>query len=79
MSRSPEDYESPADFPPDPLKQGPTRPGGTIALQGCLFGSVALFVVMLLLLLVLAYRRFREHTADPAPIESPTPALMIDG
>jgi hypothetical protein len=49
----------------------PTRPGGSWALQGCLFGSVALFVILLIVLVVLAYGRFREHTAQPPP-DAPT-------
>jgi hypothetical protein len=43
------------------------RPGGSWALQGCLFGAVGLFIVLLIVMLFLAFSRFREHTADPAP------------
>jgi hypothetical protein len=49
----------------------PTRPGGSWALQGCLFGSVALFVILLIVLVVLAYGRFREHTGQPS-LDAPT-------
>lgn len=44
--------------------------GSSWALQGCLFGAVALFVLLLLLMVFLAYQRFRENTevgTVPAP------------
>jgi hypothetical protein len=43
----------------------PTRPGGSWAVQGCLFGAVALFAVLLLVMIFLAYQRFREETSTP--------------
>jgi hypothetical protein len=41
--------------------------GGSWAVQGCLFGAVALFAILLLVMIVLAYNRFREETASPDP------------
>jgi len=49
----------------EPIRTG----GGSWAVQGCLFGAVALFVVLLLTMIFLAYGRFRDHTAAP---ETPT-------
>jgi hypothetical protein len=43
----------------------PTRPGGSWAVQGCLFGAVALFAILLLVMIFLAYQRFREQTSAP--------------
>lgn len=40
------------------------RQGSSCFLQGCLFGAVGLFVVLLLVMLFLAFARFREHTID---------------
>lgn len=54
-----------------------TDPGGSRILQGCLFGAVALFVILLVVMVVLAYVRFREETANP-PQFSPA-ALLVDG
>ncbi len=46
----------------------PSRPGGSWVVQGCLFGAVALFVGLLLVMIVLAYLRFRERpTTSPVP------------
>ena len=39
-------------------------------LQGCLFGSVFIFVALLVAMLILAYLRFREATG-PDGIQSP--------
>ncbi len=52
-----------------------------MALQGCLFGSVALFVALLLTMIFLAWERFRDFTDDsePSPPASSTPALRLDG
>jgi hypothetical protein len=56
------------------VSNDPARASGTSwALQGCLFGAVALFVFLLLLMIFLAYRRFRENTA----IEEATPAALL--
>lgn len=56
--------------PPDP-----TRPGGSWVLQGCLFGAVGLFVILLGTMIFLAYARFRAQTAPPAtPEPEPVPA-----
>jgi hypothetical protein len=47
------------------MNQPVERVGGSRAVQGCLIGAVLLFVLLLALLIVLGYRQFREHTADP--------------
>jgi len=47
--------------------------GGSWAVQGCLFGAVALFAILLLVMIVLAYNRFREETASPDP---PTTSMV---
>jgi hypothetical protein len=52
----------------------PIRPRTSWALQGCLFGAVALFVVLLIAILYLAYQRFREGTAPRGP--APVPAAV---
>lgn len=59
--------------------------GGSWALRGCLFGSVALFVVLLLVLVYLGYRQFREHTEPVEPTvtyeapsrDSPSPDRLV--
>lgn len=53
-----------------------TRPGGSWAVQGCLFGSVALFAILLVVLVFLAYTRFREQTQQPPP-PPPTSGIEI--
>jgi hypothetical protein len=64
---------------------GADRPGGSWAVQGCLFGSVALFVVLLATMIVLAYSRFRAATAPPpaAPVpgsfQHPHPPAVAAG
>lgn len=40
---------------------------GCSPVQGCLIGAVVLFVILLLVSIVLGYRQFRKHTADPVP------------
>jgi hypothetical protein len=52
----------------------PTSTGGSKAVQGCLFGAVALFAVLLIVMLILAYQQFREHTGEPTG--SPTTGMM---
>ncbi|MEX2572470.1 MAG: hypothetical protein WD737_14315 [Gemmatimonadota bacterium] len=42
--------------------------GGSWALQGCLIGAVALFAVLLVVLLFLAYRQFRANTQPPLDV-----------
>ncbi|MDR0788345.1 MAG: hypothetical protein LBG44_10860 [Gemmatimonadota bacterium] len=64
-------FDDPAHGRPAGSDDGTTNPGGTIALRGCLFGSVALFVVMFLLMIFLAYRQFRDHTGSTAPDTPP--------
>ena len=44
------------------MEQPATRVHGSCALQGCLIGSVVLFVILLLVMLFLAVQRFREET-----------------
>lgn len=39
-----------------------THQGSSCFLQGCLFGAVGLFAVLLLVMLFLAFARFRENT-----------------
>lgn len=46
------------------------RGGSSCALQGCLFGSVALFVVLLIFLLILGYQQFRENTQPQDDIQT---------
>jgi hypothetical protein len=41
--------------------------GGSWAVQGCLIGAVALFAILLLVMIVLAYNRFREETGGGGP------------
>ena len=53
------------------MTDGPSRPGGSWALQGCLFGAVGLFALLLIVMVVLAYLQMRENTAEPA---APSPA-----
>ena len=69
-----------------------TRQGSSCFLQGCLFGAVGLFAVLLLVMLFLAFARFRDNTANsdavgdvgaaqsPAMplIAPPMPRLAID-
>lgn len=55
-----------------------TSAGGSCALQGCLFGAVALFVVMLIGMLYLAFVRFQENT-QPAPTEVSFVIIAHDG
>lgn len=53
------------------------------ALQGCLIGSVVLFVILLITLLFLAYGQFQEHTQpDAGQVSSSserTEAIAIHG
>ena len=41
-----------------------SREGSSCFLQGCLFGAVGLFAVLLLVMLFLAFARFRENTIE---------------
>jgi hypothetical protein len=50
----------------------PTRERGSWAVQGCLFGSVGLFAILLVVLVVLAYQRFREETGRTTTPAAPT-------
>ncbi len=54
-----------------------TEPGSSRILQGCLFGAVGLFVILLVLMIALAYVRFREGTANPP--QPPPAAIPFDG
>jgi len=54
------------------------RVEGSRAVQGCLFGAVALFVILLVVMLFLAYQRFREQTSTPRPtVESVYPEAVL--
>jgi hypothetical protein len=57
----------------EPVRSG----GGSWAVHGCLFGSVALFAILLIFMIILAYNRFRAGTAPAeAPVSSvEAPAL----
>jgi hypothetical protein len=45
--------------------------GGSWAVHGCLFGAVALFAILLIVMVVLAYNRFRAETAPAdAPVSN---------
>lgn len=46
---------------------------GSRVVQGCLFGAVFIFVVLLGVLLVMGYMRFREFTAPDGPASQPAP------
>lgn len=46
---------------------------GSRVVQGCLFGAVFAFVLLLAVMLVLAYLRFREFTAPDGPASQPSP------
>jgi hypothetical protein len=48
---------------------GTSAVGSSWPLQGCLFGAVALFVVLLLTMIYFGYQQFREHT-EPTPTVS---------
>lgn len=65
------------------MNEDDARQGSSWALQGCLVGSVVLFVVLLLVMLFLAFGRFREHTAPPddefALRPPPVPTLSVRG
>ena len=52
----------------------PTPTSGSRAVQGCLFGAVGLFALLLIIMLLLAYQRFREETGRDTP-PAPTGAL----
>ena len=52
--------------------------GSSRILQGCLFGSVFLFVVLLAAMLILGYIRFREATSDDAVPPAAPPIGWID-
>ena len=42
----------------------PSPTGGSRAVQGCLLGAVALFALLLIVMIILAYQRFREETSE---------------
>lgn len=48
--------------------------GSSKVLQGCLYGAVVLFVLLLGAMIVLAYLRFREFTGQDAPV---TPVTWV--
>ena len=52
--------------------------GGSRAVQGCLIGAVLLFALLLVVLIVLAYGRFRENTGVMGPSQTPVLALGSD-
>lgn len=52
--------------------------GSSRVLQGCLFGSVFLFVILLVSMLILGYARFREATSDDATPPPGAPIGMIE-
>ena len=43
------------------------RHGGFTPAEGCMFGAVILFVILLVAMLYLAYVRFRNPPVPPAP------------
>ena len=53
------------------------RGGSSCALQGCLIGSVTIFVVLLLIMIFLAYGQFRRNTGPDAP-SRPAPPTGFD-
>jgi len=56
----------------------PNRVEGSRAVQGCLFGAVALFVILLVVMVFLAYQRFREETSTPRPtVETVSPQAVL--
>ena len=50
------------------------RRGGITPAEGCMFGAVALFVILLLAILYIAFLRFRN---PPAPTPTPVPAAAV--
>ena len=52
--------------------------GSSRILQGCLFGSVFLFIVLLAAMLILGYIRFREATSDDAAPPTAPPIGWIE-
>ncbi len=65
------------------MEESPTRVGSSCALQGCLIGSVALFVILLLVMLFLAFQRFREETGagsgESAAMVQPVRLIALAG
>jgi hypothetical protein len=49
------------------------RRGGITAAEGCMFGAVVLFVLLLLAILYIAFMKFRNPPA-PTPIPPAAPA-----
>jgi len=52
---------------------------GSPFVQGCLVGSVVLFVVLLIAMIVLAYGRFREGTSRPDELGEGGPVSALFG
>ena len=50
------------------------RRGGITPAEGCMFGAVALFVILLLAILYIAFIRFRS---PPVPTPTPAPAAAV--
>lgn len=50
----------------------PVPTGSSRAVTGCLFGAVGIFVVLLLVMIFLAYARFREATSNDPVDAGPT-------
>jgi hypothetical protein len=57
------------------MSDTPNRAGSSRALQGCLFGAVALFVVMLIGMLYLGYVQFQNNTDPAQNPNAPAPAV----
>jgi hypothetical protein len=53
------------------------NPAGSRAVQGCLFGAVGLFVLLLVIMILLAYQRFREETGITGWIVAPEVANPV--
>lgn len=65
----------------EPVKnEDARRTGGSSAVTGCLFGAVALFVLLLVGLLFLAYGQFRANTQpEMDPVTPISLVQTIDG
>ena len=50
------------------------RRGGITPAEGCMFGAVGLFVILLLAILYIAFMRFRS---PPPPTPVPAPAAAV--
>ncbi len=58
-----------------PVTDKQLQRGGSSAVQGCLFGAVALFVFLLVVLIFLAYGQFRTNTEPGAGPGTPVSML----